>query len=76
MKKIFLWICVFSFLVVLIAGISYKIIGQTINTGSNLHEAFGLIPISWLFFFIGSISGLLYTGSLTLQYFRKKKKNT
>jgi hypothetical protein len=59
----------------LVAGITYRSIGQTIDSEGYLHEAFGLIPISWLFFFIGSISGLFYIGSWILQYFRNRMEN-
>lgn len=50
MIKVVTWI---SFIIVAICGITYNIIGQEIAPDGTLIEPFFLIPIAWLFFFIG-----------------------
>lgn len=55
MKKIRL-IPIISFVLGIICVISFRIIGSEIAPDGTLVEPFALIPISYLFFFIGIIS--------------------
>lgn len=48
-----------SFIIVLICGVAYNIIGCKVAPDGTLVEAFFLIPLAWLFLFISIISTLI-----------------
>ena len=73
-KNVLMWVSVASFSITLVAGIAYQIIGQTIDSQGYLQEPFALIPIGWLFFFLGVITGLTYLVSRIVQHFHKIEK--
>ncbi|MTI65615.1 MAG: DUF3955 domain-containing protein [Firmicutes bacterium] len=66
MIKILTWI---SFIIVAICGITYQIIGQEIAPDGTLIEPFFLIPIAWLFLFIGIFC-------IVVRYVRSKIKKS
>jgi hypothetical protein len=73
-KNTLMWVSIASFSIMLVAGIVYQIIGQTIDSQGYLQEPFALIPIGWLFFFLGVVTGLLYLVSHIVQHFHKIEK--
>lgn len=70
-KSIFKWVSIAFFLATLVAGVAYQIVGQTIDSQGYLQEPFALIPLSWLFFFLGAITGLIH---LLSGYFKRTPK--
>ena len=58
MKKGYIISLIFIFIAVG-CGTAYNIIGSSVDENGILHEAFGLIPIGYLFLFLGIIVGLV-----------------
>lgn len=52
MKK---YLMILPFLITIICAISYNVIGCRVPADGTLDEPFFLVPIGWLFFFIGII---------------------
>lgn len=58
MKKIYL-LPIISLTIGISCAVAYDVIGSEIAPDGTLIEPFALIPIGWLFIFIGIISGLV-----------------
>ncbi|MDD4160230.1 MAG: DUF3955 domain-containing protein [Synergistaceae bacterium] len=72
MKKKYFFV-VIPYLLSAICGISYKMIGQEIAPDGTLVEAFGFIPLSFLFFFIGTAAAIILVIKSAIKNIRKSK---
>jgi len=60
-KKIFsLRLSLFFFAIVAICGIAFNVIGSSVDEQGFLQEPFALIPIGWLAFLLGLLTGGIY----------------
>jgi hypothetical protein len=73
-KNTLLWISIALLLAALAAWGTYQIIGSSVDSQGRLQEPFALIPISFLFLFLGLISGLVYLISRLVRRLRNTKK--
>lgn len=59
-SKIFLYMMFSEFFLGIICFLLSRVIGSNVDGNGILHEPFFLIPLGYLFFIIGLISGLFY----------------
>lgn len=58
LKKFFSWeVALFFFGIVIVCGIAFNLMGSYVDEQGILHEPFAFIPIAWLSFLLGLISG-------------------
>ena len=70
-KNTLMWISIACFIITLAVGAAYKLTGHAVDAQVYLHEAFGLITVAWLFFFLGMAAGLIHLILRITQHFRK-----
>lgn len=51
------WLGVLLLIAAVTCGVAYNIIGQEVDEQGMLHEAFFLIPMTWLFLLLGVVTG-------------------
>ena len=54
------WITIMSFAAAAVCWASFLAFGAEVDSDGFLHEAFPLIPLGWVFVFVGLFFGTLY----------------